>query len=161
MGAGTVANATGDTPAGIETVPGSFFVAFGALTACTPQPCKLARGLLASRTSSALADAGEEVQPLASPKTGHQPALSVAFQHNFIKAGLPRLALPPPLHRAAATSAVKVVTDFRNGSRRCDRVQDGLGDDDGRDSAANGRSGANLRRSPTRRSPPIYLESSF
>ena len=132
MGAGTVANATGDTPAGIETVRGSFSVAFGTLTACTPQPCKPARGLLASRTSSALADAGEEVQPLTSPKTGHQPALSVAFQHNFIEAGLSRLALPPPLHRAAATSAMKVVTDFRSGSRRCDRVQDGLGDYDGR-----------------------------
>ena len=107
----------------------------------------------ASRTSSALADAGEEVHPLASPNTGHQPALSVAFQHNFIEAGLPRLALPPPLHRAAATSAVKVVTDFRSGSRRCDRVQDGLGDGHGRDGAANEPSGACCQRAPNQRAP--------
>ena len=153
MSASSVTCATNDTPVRIETLPGSFSVAFGALTACTPWPVQTGAWTDASRTSSALADAGEEVQPLASPKTGHQPALSVAFQHNFIEAGLSRLALPPPLHRAAATSAVKVVTDFRSGSRRCDRVQDGLGDGHGRDGAANEPSGACCQRAPNQRAP--------
>ena len=36
--ASSVTYATNVTPVGIETVPGSFSVAFGALTACTPRP---------------------------------------------------------------------------------------------------------------------------
>ena len=54
------------------------------------------------------------------------------------------MALAPPYYRAAATSAVLVVTDFRSGFRRRSRDQVGLGDGHGRDGAANGSSGAGL-----------------